>query len=115
MNIKLGQILKVKNSNDKRKVLAIFCGNVLLSSALRHDRASEWHTFEEIIDYYELPKEKWKPKEGDRYYYFDDELKVRSTICQSPFDETHLFVDNCFKTEVEADAVIEKIKKILAE
>lgn len=56
---------------------------------------------------------KWKPKNGDMVYHFDeigeilyDEYDVSTDVPLSDFG-------NCFRTREEAEAMVEKIKKLL--
>lgn len=60
---------------------------------------------------------KWKPKEGDAYYYFNNNLenvKIHfSEICNG--DKIKVCIGNCFKTKELCQRAIDKIKKILSE
>lgn len=84
---------------------------------------SEVEHFHEILHKYgkEWDAEKkqfvewrWKPKEGDTYYYVDGCTLVEDRTFEGRvFDERHYEVGNCFRTREEAEAMAEKIKKLL--
>lgn len=65
----------------------------------------------------EAPVEKWTPKYGEEYYYLDSTFAITFTHFSSndTTDNTRLTAGNCFKTESDCQAAIEKIKKVLAE
>lgn len=60
-----------------------------------------------------LPK-KWKPEYKERYYYISSIGTVMDNIWFNPDGDTLLYeFGNCFKTKDEAEAMRDKIKKIL--
>lgn len=75
-----------------------------------HDKqGKEWDAEKrQLVDW------KWKPKEDEYYYFFDEMMQThRDEWEDSPMDQ-HLFeVGNCFRTREEAEAMAKKIKKLL--
>lgn len=71
-------------------------------------------TLDEFITYYELPKEKWKPKVSEVYYRFDSGLEVGTSSWNSDsLDEERFENGNCFQTREEAQVAADKIKELL--
>ena len=69
-------------------------------------------------DTMQIEKLRWKPKDGQRYYYaaLDTEPYISwHTWRDDCVDDTHYQTHNCFKTEEEVKVVLEKIKKLLLE
>lgn len=65
-------------------------------------------------DTIEIEELRWKPKLGEKYYYFSSWVKVSSCNCiNDSVDSDRFNVGNCFKTESECLAKIEQIKAIL--
>ena len=59
----------------------------------------------------ELVDERWKPKEGEEWFYMDfNSLRVRA--CSDHF-ENNMACGNCFRTEAEAQSAAEQVKKLL--
>jgi hypothetical protein len=75
-----------------------------------HDKhGKEWDAEKrQLVDW------KWKPKEDEYYYFFDEMMQThRNEWEDSPMDQ-HLFeVGNCFRIREEAEAMAKKIKKLL--
>lgn len=74
-----------------------------------HKYGKEWDAEKrQLVDW------KWKPKEDEYYYFFDEMMQThRNEWEDSPMDQ-HLFeVGNCFRTREEAEAMAKKIKKLL--
>lgn len=68
-NIKQGDILQYKDGDGSRKVLGI-CGDVyFLSEYDDYNSCDAGYTLKEIEEDFILPKSKWKPKNGEEYYY----------------------------------------------
>jgi len=62
------------------------------------------------------PVERWKPELGEKYWYIHNYEHVCSfTHNDSQFDEDRIKVGNCFRTESEAIAARERVKKALSE
>lgn len=60
-------------------------------------------------------KTKWKPKEDDKYWYFNMELYPEVTQYYPPTEDIMVKIGNCFHTKKQCCAAIRKIKKILKE
>ena len=59
--------------------------------------------------------ERWKPKEGEEYYFFDSASTIESERYEEDYiwDEGRIRMGNCFKTAAEAKAAAEKVKALL--
>lgn len=59
--------------------------------------------------------ERWKPKQGEAYYFFDSALSIESECYEGDYvwDEGRIAMGNCFKTIAEAAAASEKVKTLL--
>ena len=77
--------------------------NVSIENAL----ADDWEVVEE-------PKSKvWKPNIGENYFFITSSLEVNKFTNEGDMvDENVISSDNCFKTEKEAQHMIEKLKII---
>ena len=76
---------------------------------LLHKHGKEWDAEKK-----QLVEWRWKPKKGDTYYYVDGCTLVEDRTFEGRvFDERHYEVGNCFRTHEEAEAMAEKIKKLL--
>ena len=61
-----------------------------------------------------LRKKRWMPKQGERYYFVDDEMFVahcQSIDCIS--DTNRILRGNCFKTKGEANEALLKMQEVL--
>jgi len=57
-------------------------------------------------------KIKWKPKEGEEYYFVEDEGLIISAVWdESHTDISRLKINNCFKTEKDAKKFIDYLEK----
>ena len=58
---------------------------------------------------------KWKPKEGQRYWYIDGTINwLQIQVCQDTWDEeVEEEWGNCFRTRKEAKTALKKILRIL--
>lgn len=57
---------------------------------------------------------RWKPKKGDSYFYINHYIEVVVTTWMCDYDDqSHYNAGNCFRTREEAEAMAEKIKKLL--
>lgn len=55
----------------------------------------------------------WNPKDYKKYYYVDNNGDIwEERWCGSYTDEERYEIDNCFKTEEEAEFAVEKLKVI---
>ena len=59
--------------------------------------------------------ERWRPKHGEAYYFFDSALNVESELYEDDYvwDTGRITMGNYFKTEAEAKAAAEKVKALL--
>ncbi len=61
-----------------------------------------------------LRKTKWKPEEGERYYFVDEMMDVQSYHYESAdLDNFLITAGNCFKTQEEAHEMAAKFRKVL--
>ncbi len=116
MNIKKGDVLKHKFRDGNIKVLGIFEDLYVLSELNDYKRCIGLYTKEQMEEYFDLPKEKWTPKEGEIVWYIGSNLCVLwMNFNQSyRFDEERMACGNCFQTESEAQAMADKFKALLA-
>ena len=57
---------------------------------------------------------KWKPKEGDNFYYIGSDGKIHLGImCDAPHVLDMIKIGNCFKTEADGNIYLNKFKKLL--
>lgn len=117
MNIKLGDILKCKvNVNtESRKVLGILNNLYFLSNYSNHNSYYDCYTLEEIEEAFELPKEKWVPKNEEKYFFVTQNGGVTFYyfVSEDSINEKILKHGNYFKTEKEAQEAADKIKELL--
>lgn len=63
-----------------------------------------------------LEEIKWKPKEGDNFYYIGSDGKIHLGImCDAPHILDMIKIGNCFKTEADGNTYLNKFKKLLEE
>lgn len=56
---------------------------------------------------------RWKPEEGDKYWFMDDTGRVYNNGWDNDcYDEERYPIGNCYKTKEEAEFVAEKLKVI---
>lgn len=110
-NLKVGQVL-----GDYR-VVSVGEEGAFLTDAKNQISALWWYTNDEIQDKFNLPKEKWVPSEGEKYFWLNSCLGIENYINNSTYDSTYdekrIRIGNCFKTESEALVKAEEIKKVL--
>lgn len=57
---------------------------------------------------------KWKPKEGDNFYYVGSDGNIHLGImCDAPYILDMIKIGNCFKTEANVNTYLNKFKKLL--
>lgn len=57
---------------------------------------------------------KWKPKEGDNFYYVGSDGNIHLGImCDAPYVLDMVKIGNCFKTEDDGNIYLNKFKKLL--
>ena len=76
---------------------------------LMHKYGKDWDAEKkQVVDW------KWEPKEGDDYYYIDNDGNIISDNWdEMPTDADRYNFGNCFRTEEEAEVMAEKVKKLL--
>lgn len=64
-----------------------------------------------------IRKDIWTPKEGDTYWFINDDAMIVSAIFKNQFKlcQDHLKVCNCFKTSQEAETIRDQFLKLLSE
>ena len=93
---------------DVNKRLATEAEKQILFDALAKD-GKVWNP--ETMEIEEL---RWKPKVGEKYYYFTSWVRVSSCNCvNGSVDSDRFNAGNCFKTKSECQEKIEQIKAIL--
>lgn len=55
---------------------------------------------------------RWKPKEGDYYFFVDSDLKIRRTRNVTHWDFIRVNINNCFPTEESAQPYADQMKSI---
>ena len=81
----------------------LIASNVSIENAL----ANDW----EIVE--ETKNKVWKPNIGENYFFITSSLEVNKFTNEGDMvDENVISSDNCFKTEKEAQHMIEKLKVI---
>ena len=58
---------------------------------------------------------KWKPKEGERYFYFTGSYPCETYYAKCRLDDSRIEFGNCFKTSELCQQAIDKIKQVLNE
>lgn len=54
--------------------------------------------------------ERWKPKDGEKYWYIDDKFELHNAkFTNSLYDDNKIETYNCFQTKEEAEQEAEKI------
>lgn len=74
-----------------------------------HEHCKDWDAENKRLVY-----RRWEPKENDSYYYIDNDGDiVPDTWDEFTADDDRYDFGNCFRTEEEARAMAEKVKKLL--
>mgnify|MGYP001615488408 FL=1 len=59
---------------------------------------------------------RWKPKEGEYFYYVDDYFSVWGDFWRDViFQENRFLAGNCFRTEKQAQEFAKRIRKLARE
>lgn len=81
----------------------LIASNITVENAL----ANDWEVVEET------KSKVWKPKKGENYFFITSSLEVNKFTNEGDMvDESIISSYNCFKTEEEAQHMIEKLKVI---
>lgn len=79
---------------------------IVLNITVEDSLAEDWEVFEDEKKY-------WKPKEKEKYFYIEDCMGVSDDRnVQAPIDYCRFNIGNCFKTKIEAEHILEKLKVI---
>lgn len=109
INLKIGQELKDKTGNEY-KVLEIFTNSVVLASSL----SNTIYSYDDLRRFFVLPAEKFEPKQGDAYWYIDNQYIIRGrTWVDSPHDKLCLEYGSCFPTKELAEQALQVVKEAL--
>lgn len=109
--MKVGDILKRKNG-DAYKVLAIRGDFYALYFVNDHEGFWTWYTKQELEKYFDLPKEIYKPKQGETYSYIGTFGEVNDSTWSDDYtDNSRYNAGNCYKTQQEALVAAERVKK----
>lgn len=87
----------------------MYYANKLISSnvSVENALANDWEVVEET------KSKVWKPNIGENYFFITSSLEVNKFTNEGDMvDESIIGCDNCFKTEEEAQHMIEKLKVI---
>jgi len=115
MTLQKGQILKYKETGGERKILEILLGDIYFLSATNDFEAyGSTYTKKDIEKYFEIPKEKWEPNDGEEYFFIGCCGDIgKSFWNESGFDKYIYKIGNYFKTKEEAQKATEKFKALL--
>lgn len=69
--------------------------------------------FVEFSDFFEPLNEKWKPKEGEKYWYVNSTGLVIETVSLATHGKGEINFGNCFPTKQAAQEMRDKIKELL--
>lgn len=83
--------------------------NKFTQETIKNTAANDWEVVEETKSKVKV----WKPKKGDKYYYIGNAGSIFNCDWREDnLDEARLNIGNCFKTEEEAQHIIDKLKVI---
>lgn len=118
--LEVGSII-VDENNEKRKILGKVDFVVFVSLCADHEKLAFSATIKDLqkdIYQLEVPDEKWKPKDGEKFYLiYSPEFYVME-VTYVKGDDLYgraIDIENCFRTYKEAQAMTEKFRKLLAE
>jgi hypothetical protein len=114
--IKTGDILKEKDGTHTVKVLGVCDEVYFVSQNSRHNEASSGvYTLSELKNFFEIPEEKWVPKNGNIYYFADVDMINFHGSCNwinDNTDQARLQRNLVFKTPEEAIARAKQLLNI---
>ncbi len=113
LNITKGQVLVNKLSGREYEVIQALEG----ASFIKRKEGDEaaWYIDEQMEKYFNIPKVKWTPSEGERYYYVGPVLQAH-TATRSEYnsvDEALISIRNCFQTKEECEKACAAFKEML--
>lgn len=77
---------------------------------LLHKHGKDWD-----VEKQQLVNWRWKPKDGETFYYFDEIGQILSDSYDDFSNGPISDFGNCFRTREEAEAAAERVKKVLNE
>ena len=95
---------------DNKVTIHLKDGNVKFDNftqeTIKNTAADDWEIVEEKKKY-------WTPKEKEKYFYIEDCMGVSDDRnVQAPIDYCRFNIGNFFKTKIEAEHILEKLKVI---
>lgn len=115
--IRKGDVLRHKNGIGDVMVLSVIDDLCAISIPNDFGVFLEWKTIGEIRALFDLPKEKWRPEDGEKYWCLTMENFGMYKECvwgkKRVFDEWNMSFGNCFRTREEAEAKAEEIRRVL--
>lgn len=115
--IRKGDVLRRKQDGNEHQVLATVEGLYAISQPAERGYVWMWFTEEKLTEEFDLPKEKWMPSDGEKYWCLTMEnfgmYKEYVWGKKRVFDEWNMNFGNCFRTREEAEAKAQEIRRIL--
>lgn len=92
--------------------LKVLRGNVNGAMDLRCVREVLAGILNHLISEAEKPKERWRAVEGKPYWYVSNDGRTETTLeCPFENDENRFAIGNYYRTEAEAKAAAERVRK----
>ncbi len=122
LNLTKGQVLKRKDAQIEQTILIVVEGGALLSLGVTMSQQivtssiyeRVWYTDEEIVRYFEVPKEEWKPKVDGEYCFINDVGSIDSSDWkEDSIDQKRMNFGNVFRTQEDAQKAADAIKELL--
>lgn len=103
--------------NEYQRIVTVYTGFYRLATPseverfheLLHKHGKDWDAEKkQLVDW------KWKPKRNERYWFVSSSGRIKDYgWTDSPADEAGFDFGNCFRTREEAEAMAEKVRKLL--
>ena len=105
----------MKNKIEKIKIPSFYCSEITeLAHKINHQIID--HLNSEADSQEETPKERWKPEEGEEFWYFEMDGEIHCGNHDNlKLDKDMYNFGNVFRTEKEAEEARDKIKRLLNE
>lgn len=95
-----------RKSWKKNEFIDINYNDKFVFTSIENALAEDWEIVEEKKKY-------WTPKEKEKYFYIEDCMGVSDDRnVQAPIDYCRFNIGNFFKTKIEAEHILEKLKVI---
>lgn len=115
LGLEVGQELNHKEDQKQKciyKVMDVFPNSALIKDTFIDDTCI-WSN-DEIEKYLVVPKKKWQPKFGEKYWRISSSGESYEFIwSDGNIDLGCLKFGNCFQTEAECEAAAEKVRELL--